>query len=73
MNRTYNYSVGGQSPLAANSLRTGDRPSLKDVKQHVPQEWDRQAMRLGMLGEGSNWPAYEPSLTPGEIVRLGVR
>ena len=54
MNRTYDYSVGGQSPLAASYLRTGDRPSLKDVKQYVPQEWDKQAMRLGMLGEGSN-------------------
>ena len=54
MNRTYDYSFGGHGPLAANSLRTGNRPSLKDVKQYVPQEWDKQAMQLGMLGEGSN-------------------
>ena len=54
MNRTYDYSVGGHGPLAANSLRTGDRPSLKDVKQYVSQVWDKQAMQLGMLGEGSN-------------------
>ena len=32
MNRTYDYSFGGRGPLAANSSRTGDRPSLKDVK-----------------------------------------
>ena len=54
MNRTYDYSFGGHGPLAANSLRTGYRPSLKDVKQYVPQVLDKQAMQLGMLGEGSN-------------------
>ena len=54
MNRTYDYSFGGYGPLAANSLRAGDRPSLKDVKQYVPQAWKRQVLQLDALGEDSN-------------------
>ena len=53
-NRTYDYSFRGHGPLAANSLRAGDRPSLKDVKQYVPQDWERQGLQLGALGEDSN-------------------
>ena len=54
MNRTYDYSFGGHGPLAANSLRAGDRPSLKDVKLYVPKAWERQGLQLGALGEDSN-------------------
>ena len=54
MNRTYDYSFGGHGPLAANSLRTGDRLSLKYVKQYVPQAWERQGLQLDALGEDSN-------------------
>ena len=53
-NRTYDYSFRGHGPLAANSLRAGDRPSLKDVKQYVPQDWERQGLQLAALGEDSN-------------------
>ena len=54
MIRTYDYSFGGHGPLAANSLRVGDRPSLMDVKQYVPQARERQGLQLGALGEDSN-------------------
>ena len=42
MKRTYDYSFGGNGPLPANSLGTGDRHSLKDIKQYVHQAWERQ-------------------------------
>ena len=63
MNRTYDYSFGGHGPLTASSLRAGDRPSLKDVKQYVPQAWERQVLLLGALEEDSNC-VYEPYLPP---------
>ena len=72
MNRTYDYSFGGHGPLAANSLRAGDRPSLKDVKQYVPQAW---------RGRGCNWVLWvkiatdlpmNPTSPQSDIVRLGV-
>ena len=51
MSMSYDYSTAGQGPLSSNSLTTGRRHGVEDVRRYLPQAAD-----LGVLGEGDHCP-----------------